>query len=544
MWRSNEDLTNIDGGFAASCEDLSPKQTYVCKMNYSESENDFQALRVDETLFESRSKSEAQLSKLGVSAVNPKELMEFYDIDKPHSSPRKKDYFSTGDVSVSKLATNMETLLQEELESPEKSTRESDNQQITSQPELLEPTGQENNQQQTNQQDIQQPVNQLDIQQSPDQHDTEETTNQTDNQQPAGQNDTEETASQQGIQQSNSKHGTQETTDQQDNQQTDIPEGDDQVVSSTQQEDTTSDTSDGSLRERLTGTPDSGVVLNEETSSQDQSSIKQEDKHDESDTTIEVTVTDHDALLSTSSSAPQLISHDHSSFVTDKTQTKSNDDSWEPVANRKQRYLEMIEQDTSPPKLRSSPKSQPLIRKQMYKPEQTSPLLKAQRSQPLFHKRFLIDDQESEKDSDFDEELLSSSQPMLNLTNDEDPKPNRLRNYSDSDSDSETEGMQAPLIPKTTETKRLEAKDDIHIMDYTNPPLSDSSDDDDTEMVKPDTVVMHRSLAKTAKEQHRASHPPLQRTIRNECFGLGALQQSLKKRKHQPKLNSIIEEDH
>ena len=284
-------------------------------------------------------------------------------------------------------------------------------------------------------------------------------------------------------------------------------------------------------------------MLNEETSSQDQSSIKQEDKHDESDTTtIEITVTDHDASLPTSSSAPQLISHDHNSAATDKTQTKSNDDTWEPVANRKQRYLEMIEQDMSPPKLRSSPKSQPLIRKQIYKPEQTSPLLKAQRSQPIFRKNFLIDDQESEKDSDFDEELLSSSQPMLNLTNNEDPKPNRLRNYSDSDSDSETEGMQAPLIPKTTVTKRLEAKDDIRIMDYTNPPLSDSSDDDDTEMVK---VVIHRSPAKTAKgEQQRASHPPLQRPIKNEYFGSGAFQQSVKKWKHQPKLNSIIEEDH
>jgi len=570
VWRSNEDITNIDGGLAASCEDLSPTQTFVHKVNYSESENDFQALKVDETLFESRSKSEAQLSKLGVSAVNPKELMEFYDIDKPHSSPRKKDYFSTGDVSVSRLTMNIETLLQEEPESPYKSPSENDNQQLASELKLLEPQNQENNQQQTSisqsssevdsqqitsqhdvpqaanqeynqqqrsQQDVKQLTNQLDIQQSPDQRDTQEATNQTDNhQQPADQHDTEETTNQQDIQKSTSKHNIQETTD----QQNVIQDGDDQLLSSTQQEDTASDMSDGSLRERLTGTPDSGVVLSEDTSSQDQSSITQEEKHNEG-TTIEIMVTDHDAL-SPSSSAPQLISNDRDSVVVEKKQIN---DAWETVANRKQRYLEMIEQDTSSPKLQSSPRSQPLTRKQIYKPEQTSPLLKTQRSQPLVHKQFLLDDQESEKDSDFDEELLSSSQPMLNLTNNEDLKTNRLINNIESDSDSETEGMQAPLIPKTIATKRVEAKDDTHIMDYTNPSLSDSSDDDDdTEMVKPDTVVIYRSPAKTAKGEQRVSHPPLQRTIRNEYFGSLVSQHSVRKRKHQPKLNSIIEEDH
>ncbi|XP_065885549.1 bromodomain-containing protein DDB_G0280777-like isoform X2 [Dysidea avara] len=552
VWRSNENLTNIDGGLAASCEDLSPKQTYVRRMNYSESENDFHTLRVDETLFEgpsTRSKSEAQLSKLGVSAVNPKELLEFYDMEKPHNSPRKKDCFSTGDVSISKLATNMETLLQEELESPERPTRESDNQKLTSQPEIPEPASQENNQQQTSQDENPQLTSQADNQQITNQHDIPQSTSQ--QQTVTSQQDAQQSTNQQNIQQSTSQHDTQETTKQPDNQQKDIQDGDDQPVSTSQpsQEDTTSDTSEGSLRERLTGTPDSGVVLSEETSSQDQSSIKQEEKHDESDGATGTIVSDHDALLSTYSSAPQLTLTNSDSFVTEKPhkQTRSNDDSWEPVANRKQRYLEMIEQDSSPPKLQSLPRSQPLTRKQIYKPKQTSPLLKSQqspKSQPLLRKHILLEDQESEKDSDFDEELLSSSQPMLNLTNDEEPKPSQRTLYSDSDSESETEEMQAPLIPKIVVTNRLEAKDDTHIMNYTNPSFSDSSDDD-IEMVKPDRVVVHRPPTKTAKgEQQRASHPPLQRTIRNEYFGSGVLQQSTKRRKHQPKLNSIIEEDH
>lgn len=541
VWHSNENVANIDGGLAASCEDLSPKQTYVRKMNYSESENDFQALRIDETLFEnpcSRSKSEAHLSQLGASkTINRKELLEFYDMDKPQNSPRKKDYFSTGDMSVSKLATNVEALLQEEPESPEKSVRDNDNQQLTDQHET---TLSKDNQQQTNQSKAPESSSHLD-QQFTNQHDIVQSTSQENSQHDVQQSANQQDTDQSSKQQLGGQHGIQQSMRQTDNQHKDFQDGDSQTSTQPSQDDNTSDSSDGSLRERLTGTPDSGVVLSsEETSSQDQPLIKQEDKHDESDGATESTTTNHSSpKLSTISSASLPTSTDLSSFAEARIQPRSNKDTWEPVANRKQRYLEMIEQDTV------IIKSQPLTRKQNYKPEQTSPLLKSQRSPkslPLVRKRILPEDQESEKDSDF-EELLSSSQPILNLTNDEEPKPKQQMRDNESDSDSEADEMHTPLVPKIIVTKTIEAKDGTHTADYVNPSLSESSSDDD-EMVKPASVVIYRSPVKTAKrEQHRASHPPLQRTIRNEYFGSGVMQHS-KKRKHKPQLNSIIEEDH
>ena len=186
--------------------------------------------------------------------------------------------------------------------------------------------------------------------------------------------------------------------------------------------------------------------------------------------------------------------------------------------------------------------------------------------------------------------MLSSSQPMLNLTTPEDPKPSLRDN--DSSGESEMEELQPPLM-----STKLIPHDTVAITSYTNPLLSDSSDEDcemvepskvivrqpltkitsqdtkhymanhpslkrmlyheqnplpsesssdeDCEMVQPGRVVVYQPPVKKANRDaklYRASHPPLKRTLNHEQLTAGVAQQA-RKRRHKPKLKSILEED-
>lgn len=457
----------MDGG---STDDLYASQNYVHTVNYSENENDFQTLKLDETLFEnpsSRCRSEAQLTDVvfsntaGLQAkakklddLSAEKVLEFYDLHTPRNSPRKNRVsYSTGDLASVPSPSFSAGNLSKQTESP--LAGQSKEQTVIVDIEQIDSTVEN----------------------------VEQTDDTLDGKQPAASNGNAD-------------------------QIESIPKS--PMETASLQEDNGSCTSKDSLRETLTGTPDSGIV-----SQGSDQSVKPDNTSDGS------TVTDSKSdTSSTNSSAvtpPNSIA-DVETPVTPTPVANNDTTSWETVADRKKRYLQTIEHATA-------------SRKSSTEDNQPSNNNTSSSFTPV------------EEDSDCDSEglttTLSSSQPMLNLSSLEEPKMSR-NEEEDSSSDSDMEEMQSPLVltkpsPHDTDTQTR----------YTDLHLSDSSDED-CEMVKPSEVVVHRSPVKAGSQealQHRASHPPLQRTLKHEQIGSGVVQHTTKKRRHKPSLKSILEED-
>lgn len=456
-----------------SCDDLYASQNYVHDMNYSENENDFQTLTLDETLFEnpsSRSRSEAQISSVdfsnttGLQAkakklddLSSEKVLEYYDLHMPKNTPRKnKVSSSTGDLPTRpspSLSDGNLKLAAKQTEFPLVSQQQENTVTVT-----IEQTDciAENTEQ---------------IDDTPHSEQTaarDECTGSTDHMEPIPI----ETPSLQVCK--------------------------------------------DNLREGLTDTPDSGVVLNDHeesstaTSQDSDQSFKQDSANDGASSSDSLP---HPTTSIANTSDPPT---NREQPVATSNPVASDASSWETVADRKKRYLQIVEHST-------------VLRKTSSGDHPTSEMV----SSPVTQTAVDSDHENSE-----DEEstaLLSSSQPLLNLTSLEDPQPS-LRDESDSDSDSEE--MQPPLVstnlsPHTiTQTKCI-----------TNPLLSDSSNEEDCEMVQPSEVVVHQSSVKGSSQetvQHRASHLPLQRTLNHEQT---ITSHHSKKRRHKPSLKSILEED-
>jgi len=479
LWRSNEDMTK-DG----SNDDLYASQNYVHAMNYSESENDFQTLKLDEALFEnptSRSRSEAQLpkvtfSKTGLQAkakklddLSNEKVIEFYDLHTPRNSPRwskNKVSSSTGDLatkpSSSLSSRNLKPALKQK-ESPLLSQQQEQTITVTN----------------------------------------EGTDHITDNvEQIDGVTDSQQT---------DTSNGNPDQT-----KPTLMPS----IETSSLQEDNTSCISTESPR---TVTPDSGVVMNEEpTSNTTSQSVKQENTSD--DITRDIITYSKSDTLSTNSSAQDSVANIVTiDPIVNKTSTVATDSVakdthlWETVADRRKRYLQVVEHST----LKKLPKK--------------DNLKSSMGSHAFTQVEVDSDDGNSDDESTT---LLSSSQPILNLTNPEDPKPS-LRD--DSSSDSEVENMQSPLM-----LTKPSLHNTVTLTSYTNSLLSesssDSSSDEDCEMVQPVEAVVYQSAVKNASQDVRQvrNHLPLQRTPKYEQVA-GSIYS--KKRQHRPSLKSIKEED-
>ena len=476
-----------------SCDDLYASQNYVNSMNYSENENDFQMLNLDEALFEnpsSRSRSEAQLSTVvfsnttGLQAkakklddLSNEKILEFYDLQTPKNSPRRKNKVScsTGDLasepSPSLSAKNVRPTTKQ-MESPLV------NQQ---QEEILTVS--------TEQTDS-----------------TVENIERTD-----GRVDNEQVNSESQLQ----SVDTCTTGDQM------------EPVTSSPQEDNVSCISKDSLREISTGTPDSGVVMNEDLSnnkSQGGQSVKPDHTSDgsvvmdsKSDTlSVHSGSTDHTVTIHDTDS----VANGEPAVVT--MNPVANDTGiWETVADRKKRYLQTVEHSK-------------VVRKSPTGDDQPTNMVSCSFTQVEADSDYGNSDDEEESTP-----MLFSSQPMLNLTGLEESKTS-LR--EDSSSDSDTEEMQSPLV-----STKLSPRDHTTMISYTNPLLSDhDSSDEDCEMVQPSEVVVYRSPVKNGGQDvqhHRASHPPLQRTLNHEQI-ITSIVQRTKKLQHKPSLKSIMEEDY
>ena len=474
-----------------SCDDLYASQNYVNTMNYSENENDFQTLKLDEALFEnpsSRSRSEAQLPNLVFSntpglQVKAKKLedlssdkvLEFYDLQTPKNSPRRKNKVScsTGDlVSESSPSLNVRPTTTQ-TESP-----------------LM-------NQQQ---QEILVTIEQ-----------TDSTVDNADH--TIGRVDNEQVST-------NSENQLQPvdtcTTDQTESVT---------LETSSLQEDNVSCVSKDNLREISTGTPDSGVVVNEDKSEDDQSG--------KSDNTSELegsVVTDFKSDTSSVHSSTHV---QHTAVLNvGSTDTVANEEpavtilpivnntgTWETVADRKKRYLQTVEHSI-------------VQRKSSTEDYQPTNMASNSLTQVEADSDYGNSDEEHESTA-----MLSSSQPLLNLTS---LKEQKTLIREDSSSDSDTEEMQSPLM-----STKLSPRDNTTVVSYTNPLLSDDdSSDEDCEMVQPSEVVVYRPPVKSDSQDvhHRASHPPLQRTLNHEQVITSTVQHT-KRLRHKPSLKSIREED-
>lgn len=490
MWCSNEDTTKD-----SSHDDLYTSQNYMHAMNYSESENDFQTLKLDETLFEnpsSRSRSEAQLpnvafSKTGLQAkakklddLSNEKVIELYDLHTPRNSPRwnkNKVSCSTGDLASepppSLSARNLKPALKQK-ESPLVGQQQEQTVTVT-------------------------------IEETNDTTDSKQTDDVTDSQQIATSNED------QPIESHKWAHNADQTK----------PALVPSVEISSLQEDNTSCISNESLR---TVTPDSGVAMNEESTSNSISQSVKPENTSNVNTSNVVTDSRSDTLSTNSSTqdtatAANIITTNpivnNTTPIIAPDPVVNDTPLWETVADRRKRYLQIIEHS----KLKKLPP----------KDNQTSSMGSCSFTQV-------------EVDSDYgnsgDESttILSSSQPMLNLTNPEDSKSS-LRD--DSSSDSEVEEMQSPLV-----LIKRSLHNTVTLTTYTNPLLSDSSSDEECEMVQPGEAVVYQSLVKNANQDARQirSHPPLQRTQEYEQ-AITSVTQHSKKRQHKPILKSIIEED-
>lgn len=473
-----------------SCDDLYASQNYVNTMNYSENENDFQTLNLDEALFEnpsSRSRSEAQLSNLAFSnnaglQVKAKKLddlssdkvLEFYDLHTPKNSPRRKNKVScsTGDLasepSPSLSATN------------------------------VRPTTTQTDSPLMNQQQQEILVN---IEQTVDHRvgmvDNEQISTNSENQsQPA---DTCTTDQIEAV--------TLET--------------------SSLKEDNVSCVSKDSLREISTGTPDSGVVVNEDLSN----SKSEGDQSVKPDNTSEGSCVVTDSKFDTSS-VHSSTQHTIMAPNVGRTDSIANEErvviiipvndtgTWETVADRKKRYLQTVEHSK-------------VQRKSSTEDYQPTNMVSNSLTQVEGDSDYGNSDEENKSTP-----MLSSSQPMLNLTSLEEPKT-LIR--EDSSSDSDMEGMQSPLV-----STKLSPCENTTVVSHTNPLLSDDdSSDEDCEMVQPSEVVVHRPSVKGGSQdviQHRVSHPPLERTPNHEQVITSGVQRT-KRLQHKPSLKSIREED-
>ena len=458
-------------------------------MTYSENENDFQTLKLDEALFEnpsSRSRSEAQLPNLVFSnnvslQVKAKKLedlssdkiLEFYDLHTPKNSPRRKNKVScsTGDLvsesSPSLTAKNVRPTTTQ-TESP-----------------LM-------NQQQ---QEVLVTIEQTDSTVDSVDHTVGTVDNDSENQsQPAD-----------ACLRDQTEPATLET--------------------SSLQEDNMSCASKDTLREVSTGTPDSGVVANEDLSnnnSEGDQSVKPDDTGEgtdsKSDTSPVHSSTQHTVKVS-NAGITDSVANEEEPVVT-IIPVVDNTGTWETVADRKKRYLQTIEHSK-------------VQRKSSTEDYQPTNMVSKSFTQVEADSDYGNSDEEQESTT-----MLSSSQPLLNLTSLEEPKT-LIR--EDSSGDSDMEEMQSPLV-----STKLSPRDNTTVVSHTNPLLSDDdSSDEDCEMVQPSEVVVHRSPVKDGSQdvvQHRTSHPPLQRTLNHEQVITSSVQHT-KRLRHKPSLISIIEED-
>ena len=454
-----------------SCDDLYGPQNYVNTVNYSDNENDFQTLKLDEALFEnssSRSRSEAQLSTAVSAGLQEKALklddlsnervLEFYDLHTPKNSPRRKNRVScsTGDLvsepSPSLSARNVKRVLL--TESP----------LVNQQPEQILTVTIEHTA--------------ADCTES---HNIEKSDNAVVNEQTT----------------ITSTHAIDQM------EVTTMPSTD---TTSLQEADNISCISKDSLRE-ATGTPDSGVVIQDDNkSAQGDSSVKPDDTSDGSVTTDSKsdTLSVHSsaqnpltlpAIDSIENEEPTVsINHDEESMVSsnyDEEPTEIiNDTVWETVADRKKRYLQTIEHSK-------------ILRKSLTESQSTD-----MASDSLTQADFDSRNSEEEEQSG----TLSSSTPMVNLTSPEEPKTS-LRD--DSSSNSDMKEIQSPLV-----SIKLLPHDNITQTCHTNPLISDhDSSDEDCEMVQPSAVAVHRAPVKCGTQdtvQKRVSRPSLQRTLNHK----------------------------
>ena len=482
-----------------SCDDLYTSQNYVNTINYSENENDFQMLKLDEALFEnpsSRSRSEAQLSSavfsnttsLQVKAkklddLSNDKLLEFYDLHTPKNSPRRKNKVSS---STGDLASES---------SPSLSAKNV----------YVRPTSKQTESSLMNQQ--QEHILTVTIEQT--NSTTMDSVEQTD-----GRVEQITINSESQLQSACTC-----TTDQTEPVT---------LETSSLQEDNVSCTSKDSQREISTGTPDSGVVMNEDLSNdkpQVDQSVKPDNTSDssvvtdsKSDTSSVHSSTNHTVMVPNVKNNESVGNEEP---VVTIIPVVKDTDTWETVADRKKRYLRTVEH-SKVQKQSSTGDNQPtnMVSRSFTQVEADSDYGNSNGEQELTA-------------------MLSSSQPVLNLTSLEEPKT-LLR--EDSSSDSDMEEMQSPLV-----STKLSPHDNTTTVSYTNPLLSDHDDssDEDCEMVQPSEMVVHRSQAKSGSQgviHYRASHPPLQRTQNHEQVITSAVQRS-KKIRHKPSLKSIIEED-
>lgn len=473
-----------------SCDDLYASQNYLHAMNYSENENDFQTLKLDETLFEnpsSRSRSEAQLSNVvftnntglqgkakKLSDLSNEKVLEFYDLHTPKSSPRRnKVSCSTGDLA----SEPSPSLIVKDLKpAPRKTESPLVNQQEQTVTVTIEQTD-----------CAMEKVEQGD----------------------ATVNNEQVTSSNEDDPADSSVEPIHVT----------MPPS---VEIYSLQENNASYTSKGSQRDTLTGTPDSGIVVSEESNDtilQGNQSVKLDNTSDGSvvidskSDTSSIHSTTHHTVTEPKTNTADLVINEEPTTITSNTAT------WETVADRKKRYLQALRKLSS-----EEHEARDLV---------SSPVTQDEAADSTY----------GNSDDEGSTTLLSSSQPILNLTKLEDPKP-ALRD--DSSSDSDMEEMQAPLM-----SVKLSPHDIVLQTSYVNPLLSDHSDDEssdeDCEMVQPSEVTVYRSLVRSGTQdamQHRASHPPLKRTLNYEQVSTNNLApKHSKKLRHKPSLNSIVEED-
>ena len=445
-----------------SCDDLYTPQNYVNTMNYSDNENDFQTLKLDEALFEnisSRSRSEAQLSTAVSAGLQEKamklddlsneKVLEFYDLHTPKNSPRRKNRVScsTGDLvsepspSLSARNSNIRQVLH--TESP----------LVNQQPEQI-----------------------LTV--------TIEHTDCTEN------HDVEKKDSAIVYKQLQTTITGAHAIDQM--EVTTMPSTD---TTSLQEADMSCISKD-SLRE-ATGTPDSGVVMHDDIKSQGDSSVKPDNTSDDSVTTDSKsdTLSVHSSVQN-SLTPPAIDSIENTEPIVainnDEEPTEIIDDItiWETVADRKKRYLQTVKHSKIPRKSSTESQSSDMA------------------SCSLTRLQADFDCRNSDEEPTG---TLSSSKPMLNPSPEE-PKP-LLKD--DSSSNSDMEEMQSPLVS----TKLLPC-DNVTQTCHTNPLLSDyDSSDEDCEMVQPSAVAVHRAPIKSGIQdtvQKRVSRQPLQRTLNHK----------------------------
>ena len=459
-----------------SCDDLytASQQYAVHSMNYSEKENDFQTLTLDETLFEnpsSRSRSEAQLSSIVFSNttglqtkamklddLSNEKALEYYDLEMhtPKNSPRKnKVSSSTGDLPTRptpSLSDGNLRLAAKQTESPLVSQQ---------QEQIITVT-------------IEQPYCITEnVKQKDDTVNSEQATTRD------------------------------ECTDQKELIPTEAP---------------SLEVPKDNLREAL-DTPDSGVVLNDQEESSTTASQDGDQSFQQENTFDGASISDASSNSLSHHTTPNVKTSDPLVNTEQDVVTLSpiaNDATlWETVADRKKRYLQIVEHATT-------------LRKTSTGDHPTSKTVSSSIIQTG------LDSDHGNSEDEESTTTLSSSQPLLNLTSLEEPKPS----LDDSSSDSDMEEMQPPLA-----STKLSPHTVTQTKCTTNPLLSDSSDEEDCEMVQPSEVVVHRSSVKDGTQetvQHRASHPPLQRTLNHEQ---NITPHHTKKRRHKPSLKMILEED-